>query len=229
VNARRLVPALALSLSLLPIAAEARLPSRLARKVDDVVRVLGEFTTPRDSEIPADMMDDAVCIAVLPDVTKGAVGIGGRYGKGLVSCRREDRAWGPPAFLEVGGASFGLQIGGEVIDLILVVRNEKGIDYLLRDKFTLGADASVAAGPIGRTAGAATDAAMQAGILSYSRTRGVFAGAALDGAVVKQDRSDNRKLYGKPYAAREILLGEDHGEQLAVPEDVQAFVDALPK
>jgi lipid-binding SYLF domain-containing protein len=163
----------------------------------------------------------------VPDLTKGALGVGGRYGKGLVSCRTADGRWGPPAFVEIGGMSIGFQIGGEIIDLVLVVRNRDGIDYLLRDRFTLGADASVAAGPVGRTAAAATDIALQAGILAYSRTRGVFAGVALDGAVVKQDKSDNRFLYGRRVTAREILLPD--GAPLATPAEARAFIDALER
>ena len=222
-----IVSATLLCSALVAASAGAVLPDRLQNKVADTARVLEEFMVARDSEVPTDLMESAECIAVLPDVTKGALVVGGRYGKGLVSCRKEDRSWGPPLFLEISGASIGFQIGGEVVDLLLVVRNRKGADYLLRNKFTLGADASAAAGPVGRTVGAATDAALQAGILYWSRTRGAFAGVALDGAVVKQDKSDNRLLYGRKVLARDVLLPK--GVALTVPPEAQPFLDALAR
>lgn len=207
--------------------AAGELPPKLRRKVADSVRSLGEFMASRDAEIPQDMVGGATCIAVLPDVAKGAIGVGGRYGKGLVSCRH-DGAWSPPSFIEISGVSFGLQIGGQAADVLMVVRNEKGIDYLLRDRFTLGADASVAAGPIGRTAGAATDLAMQAGILVWSRARGAFIGAAIDGASVGPDKTDNKKLYGKRVTMRQILLPED-GDELPAPAATKAWTEALTR
>jgi lipid-binding SYLF domain-containing protein len=212
-----------------PHPASARLTPKLERKVAEAARLLDEIMSARDAEIPADLLSDATCIIAIPDLTKGAVGVGGRYGKGLASCRRPDGAWGPPAFLEVGGASIGLQIGGERIDMLLVVRGEDSARWLLRDKFTLGADASVAAGPYGRTAGAATDATLRAGILSYSRSRGAFVGAALDGAVLKQDRTDNRKLYGRAVTAREILLPGKDDDPLPQPGATAAFVESLQR
>ena len=224
---RPFVFALLMTLSLPAASAAGELPPKLKRKVADAVRSLGEFMSARDAEIPQDMVDGATCIAVLPDVAKGAIGVGGRYGKGLVSCRH-DGAWGPPSFIEISGASIGLQIGGQSADVLMVVRNEKGIDYLLRDRFTLGADASVAAGPIGRTAGAATDLGLQAGILVWSRARGAFIGAAIDGASVGPDKTDNKKLYGKRVTIREILLPED-GEELPVPAAAKAWSEALTR
>lgn len=215
----------------MPLAAEAaqRLPRKLERKIADSAKLVGELVAMRDAEIPRDLLSDATCIVAIPDLTKGAVGIGGRYGKGLASCRLEDGSWGPPAFVEIGGASIGFQIGGERIDLMLVVRGRDGAKWLLRDKFTLGADASVAAGPYGRTAGAATDAALRAAILSYSRSRGVFAGVALDGAVLKQDKTDNRKLYGQATTARRILLPEDGESALEAPPAAAPFVESLER
>ena len=204
----------------------SRLPTRLQKKVVAAVRVLDELMTKRDSSIPTDLIDDAQCIAVLPSVGKGAFVVGGRYGKGLVSCRLgEKKSWSAPAFIQIGGASIGLQFGGEAIDLVLVVRNQEGLEHLLRNNVTLGADASVAAGPVGRTAGAATDAAMRASILSYSRSRGAFAGAALDGAVVKQDPDDNALLYGRRVEGSELLMPK--GTPVAVPAAVKPFIDAL--
>lgn len=223
----RLLTLLLLAFAVLwPRSAEARLSPKLERKVADSAALLGELVTMRDAEIPRDLLSDATCIVVIPDLTKGALGVGGRYGKGLASCRNEAGEWGAPAFIEVGGASIGFQIGGERIDLMLIVRGRESAKWLLRDKFTLGADASVAAGPYGRTAGAATDAALRAAILSYSRTRGAFAGVSIDGAVLKQDKSDNRRLYGRPVTARRVLL-PDEGEALAIPQAARPFIDAL--
>lgn len=219
----------AIPLSVVPPSATAaqRLPRKLERKIADSAQLVGELVTMRDAEIPRDLLADATCIVAIPDLTKGAVGVGGRYGKGLASCRRDDGSWGPPAFVEVGGASIGFQIGGERIDLLLVVRGRDGAKWLLRDKFTLGADASVAAGPYGRTAGAATDVALRAAILSYSRSRGAFAGVSLDGAVLKQDKTDNKKLYGQAASARRILLPESADEALPIPPAAAPFVESL--
>jgi lipid-binding SYLF domain-containing protein len=209
--------------------AQARIPPRLERKIADSAKLVDEIVAVRDAEIPEDLLEDAACIVSIPDLTKGAVGVGGRYGKGLASCRRSDGSWGPPAFIEVGGASIGLQIGGERTDMLLVIRGADSAKWLLKDKFTLGADASVAAGPYGRTAAAATDAALRAAILSYSRSRGVFVGAALDGAVLKQDPQDNTKLYGRTTTARQILLPEKDEHAFAIPAEAKAFTDALER
>ena len=204
------------------------LSPRQRRKVADTVRAFGAFMATRDAEIPGDMIDGAVCIAVLPDVAKGALGVGGRYGKGLVSCRSDAGDWSPPSFIEIHGVSFGLQVGGQASDVLMAVRNAKGADYLMRDKFTMSADASVAAGPVGRAAGAATDLAMQAGILVWSRNRGLFAGASLDGASCGPDKTDNRALYGRKVTMREILLPEK-GKELPTPDGVDAWIGALEK
>ena len=224
---------LALAVTTLALAAASpalagEFTARQRRKVADTVRAFGEFMATRDAEIPGDMIDGAVCIAVLPDVAKGAFGVGGRYGKGLVSCRSADGAWSPPSFIEIHGVSFGLQVGGEASDVLMVVRNARGADYLVRNKFTLGADAAVAAGPVGRSAGAATDLAMQAGILVWSRNRGLFVGASLDGASCGPDKTDNRDLYGHKVTMRDILLPEK-GKDLPPPAGSEAWLEALAK
>lgn len=216
-------------LFLIATPASARLTPKLEAKVAEATTVVDELVAMRDAEIPADLLSDATCIISIPDLTKGAIGVGGRYGKGLASCRRANGSWGPPAFVEVGGASIGLQIGGERTDMLLVVRGQDSAKWLLKDKFTLGADASVAGGPYGRTASASTDAALRAAILSYSRSRGAFIGVALDGAVLKQDRTDNRKLYGRAVTAREILMPEKDDAALPMPSATSAFIAALER
>jgi lipid-binding SYLF domain-containing protein len=175
--------------------------------------------------IPRDLLNKAECVAVVPGVKKIALGVGGRYGKGAVVCRKDGGRgpWGPPAMIEMGGPSVGLQIGGQSADFVFLIMNPKGIDHLLRSKFTLGADASVAAGPKGRNAEAATDLRMQAEILSYSRSRGLFAGVSLEGAVVKQDRNANEQVYGEPVDARDLLLEADR----RVPPAARELVDLL--
>jgi lipid-binding SYLF domain-containing protein len=175
--------------------------------------------------ISRDLLNKAECVAVVPGVKKIALGVGGRYGKGAVVCRKDGGRgpWGPPAMIEMGGPSVGAQIGGQSADFVFLIMNPKGIDHLLRSKFTLGADASVAAGPKGRNAEAATDLRMQAEILSYSRSRGLFAGVSLEGAVVTQDRHANEQVYGEPVDARDLLLKADR----RVPPAARELVDLL--
>jgi SH3 domain-containing YSC84-like protein 1 len=170
----------------------------------DVVRELA-----RSQEgIPHDLLDKAECVAVIPGVFKAALGFGGRWGYGAVVCRTDGGLgpWGPPLMISLKGGSFGFQIGGQSTDFVFLVMNPKGIDYLLRSKFTLGADVSIAAGPIGRSAEAGTDLRMRAEILSYSRSRGVFAGISLEGAAVHQDEKATRAIYGERVTPRDLLL-----------------------
>jgi len=187
--------------------------------------VLQEFLEMKEASIPRSLIDRAKCLAVVPSVKKFALGFGGRWGKGAVACRTEGGKgpWGPPLMMSLGGGSFGLQIGGQAADVVFLIMNAKGIDYLLKSEFTLGADASVAAGPVGRTGEAGTDLRMQAEILSYSRTRGLFAGVALEGAVVKQDKDGNRAVYGEDVSPRELLFLWVH----PVPDAARGFVGLL--
>ena len=187
--------------------------------------VLQEFLEMKEATIPRSLIDRAKCLAVVPSVKKFALGFGGRWGKGAVACRTEGGKgpWGPPLMMSLGGGSFGLQIGGQAADVVFLIMNAKGIDYLLKSEFTLGADASVAAGPVGRTGEASTDLRMQAEILSYSRTRGLFAGVALEGAVVKQDKDGNRAVYGEDVSPRELLFLWVH----PVPDAARGFVGLL--
>jgi lipid-binding SYLF domain-containing protein len=159
-----------------------------------------------DKGIPEEMLEHAHCIVIVPDLKTAAFIVGGKYGKGILSCRTKgDMGWSAPATVRIEGGSVGFQIGGSSTDLIMLIMNERGADKLLEDKFTVGAEGSVAAGPVGRTATAQTDAQMHADILSWSRSQGLFAGVALEGATLRQDLDDNAAIYGKPLHNREIV------------------------
>lgn len=184
--------------------------------------VLKEIMAAPDKSIPKDVLDKAECVAVFPQVIKAGFIVGGRGGRGVASCRTPS-GWSAPAFFDLGGGSFGLQIGAQATDFILLFMNEKGMDSLLSSKFTLGGDASVAAGPVGRQAGAETDALMTAQVLSYSRSKGVFAGLELKGTVISQDTEDNEALYGKGVTARQALKEN----KVTAPAEVQVYPRTL--
>ena len=170
--------------------------------------VFTEIMGSPDKGIPQDLLSKAECVMVVPNLKKGAFIVGGEYGKGFATCRNEGHTgWTGPAAIEINGGSVGFQIGGEEIDLIMLVMNRGGMEKLTGDKVTLGADASIAAGPVGRTTSAQTNARMDAQILSWSRSKGVFAGVSLKGASLRPDKSDNRDLYGKDVTNKEILSG----------------------
>jgi lipid-binding SYLF domain-containing protein len=202
-----------------------------ALKKDDVKRlnesaaVLAELRHAPDSGIPEDLWDKAACVLVFPSVKKGAFVIGGEYGAGVMSCRlaSSGRGWSAPLFMHLAKGSVGLQIGAEEVDLVLLVMNSRGVDKLLEDKVTLGGDASIAAGPVGRSGVAATDAQLNAQLLSYSRSHGLFAGIDLSGGVLRPDTEADARAYG-PAAARNIVDG-----RVAVPQAAQAFVTALAR
>src|ERR1700686_2097802 len=161
-----------------------------------------------DKAIPQDLLEKAECIVIIPDLKKGAFIVGGKYGRGFVSCRKKDGVgWSAPGSVRIEGGSVGFQIGGSEMDVFMLVMNDRGMDRLLSDKFTLGADAPVAAGPVGRVAQAETDARMTAEILAWSRARGLFAGVALNGATMREDDDWNQELYGKLLKNREIIDG----------------------
>ena len=166
--------------------------------------VLEEVMAAPDKGIPGDLLKRAYCVAIVPGVKKGAFLVGAQYGKGFVTCRR-NAGWSAPSAIRVEGGSFGLQVGAEEIDLVMLVRNLRGAEKLMASKFTLGGDASVAAGPVGRTTTAQTDALMHAEILTWSRSRGVFAGISLSGATLRPDQADNRALYGKKLGTKEVV------------------------
>src|SRR5713101_3939653 len=159
-----------------------------------------------DKAIPDSIMSDAKCIAVVPSMVKIAVGFGGNHGKGVATCRTE-HGWSAPAPITITGGSWGLQLGGQAVDLVMIVTNDSGMEHLLSSKFKLGADASAAAGPVGRDAAADTDIKMRAEVLTYSRARGLFAGIDLSGAALTQDKDETRMLYGKFEPFSEILNG----------------------
>ena len=187
--------------------------------------VMNEIMQAPDKGIPQDLFDKADCVIVIPGMKKGAFVVGGEYGKGFAECREGTRSgWGGPSAVKLEGGSVGFQIGGESTDLILLVMNKKGMDKLMGDKFALGADASVAAGPVGRTASAETNVRMDAEILAWSRSKGVFAGLALKGGVLKPDKDDNRTLYGRDVMAHDILSGT-----VKAPADGHALSAALGK
>jgi lipid-binding SYLF domain-containing protein len=177
---------------------------RLTKATEVFTEIMGS----PDKGIPQDLLAKAECVIVIPNMKKAAFVVGGEYGKGFATCRDTSHTgWTGPAAMELNGGSVGFQIGGEETDLILLVMNRKGMDKLMGDKVTLGADASIAAGPVGRTAAAQTNARMDAEILSWSRSKGVFAGVSLKGASLRRDKSDNKDLYGKEVTQQEILSG----------------------
>jgi lipid-binding SYLF domain-containing protein len=204
---RASVPMLLAAMVALPVLANDE-KDEAREKLQKAEAVLRSSLDAPDKGIPQDLLDKAECVGVFPDVTKGAFIVGGQGGKGVFTCRDSSGKMGAPAFYTIGGGSVGWQFGGQQTDLILLVMNKDGMKHLLDDKFTLGGEASATAGPVGRTGKAATDAELQAGILSWSRSQGAFLGAALDGSVVKPDKSRNEDVYGKTVSAKAILL--DH-------------------
>lgn len=191
------------TLALSPLLAKDNEP---AKRLDEAAAVFSEVMAAPDKGIPQELLENAHCIVIVPDLKTGAFIIGGKYGKGYMSCRnKRGPGWSAPATVRIEGGSVGFQIGGSSTDLIMLVMNERGADKLLESKFTLGAEGSVAGGPVGRTATAQTDAQMHADILSWSRSQGLFAGISLQGATLRQDLDDNATLYGKKLENREIV------------------------
>src|ERR1700734_2025878 len=180
----------------------------IQKRIDASANVLNEIMGTPDKAIPDKVIKDAKCIAVIPSMVKIAVGFGGNHGKGVAVCRLENGRWGAPAPITITGGSWGLQLGGQAIELVLVVMNHQGMEHLLSSKFQIGADASAAAGPVGRDAAADTDWKMKAEMLTYSRARGLFAGVDLSGSSVTQDKDETRLLYGKFIPFQEILTGK---------------------
>jgi lipid-binding SYLF domain-containing protein len=171
--------------------------------------VLHEIMSAPDKGIPQDLLRDARCVAIVPGLKRGAFIFGAKYGKGVMLCRAADGpGWTGPSTVRIEGGSFGFQVGGSETDIVMLVMNRRGAEKLEKSEFTLGGDASVAAGPVGRTANAHTDAWMRAKILAYSRSRGVFAGVALEGATLRSDDDDNKQLYGRPVSHEAILSGQ---------------------
>ena len=187
--------------------------------------VFHEIMATPDKGVPQDLLNKAYCVVIVPSLKKGAFIVGGEYGKGYAICRKDHgMGWGAPAAIRVAGGSFGFQLGGSSTDVVMLIMNERGMKDLDKDKFTLGADASVAAGPVGRTAAAKTDAYMSAEILSWSRSQGLFAGVALNGATLRPDKDDNKELYGKPLGSREILM-----TSMAPPASARQLITELDR
>lgn len=196
-------PIIVAALALAPLLAKDNEP---VDRLHEAAAVFSEVMAMPDKGIPQDLLDRAHCIVIVPDLKTAAFIVGGKYGKGYLSCRNKgNKGWSAPGTVRIEGGSVGFQIGGSSTDLIMLVMNERGANKLLASKFTLGAEGSVAAGPVGRTATAQTDAQMHAEILSWSRSQGLFAGLALEGATLRQDLDDNASLYGKKLENRDIV------------------------
>jgi SH3 domain-containing YSC84-like protein 1 len=198
--------------------------SDVVKRIDKAGDVLSEIMGTPDKAIPDKVLSDARCIAIVPSMIRIAVGFGGNHGKGVATCRME-HGWSAPAPITVTGGSWGLQLGGQAVDLVMLIMNQKGMDSLLSSKFKLGADASAAAGPVGRDAAADTDWKMKAEVLSYSRARGLFAGVDLSGSAITQDKDETRILYGgKMEEFKQILAGD-----VAAPADTHQFLATVAK
>jgi lipid-binding SYLF domain-containing protein len=198
--------------------------AEVTQRLDNAADVLHEIMGIPEKGIPQDLLDKSHCIVVVPGMKKGAFIVGAKYGKGFMSCRRGGTGWSAPGAVKIEGGSVGLQIGGSETDVVLLVMNEKGADRLLSTKFTLGAEGEVAAGPVGRSSTAQTDAGMRAEILSYSRSRGVFAGLSLSGATLRPDLDDNKAMYGKPLNNKEIVES-----RMAAPPAAAKLMEELNK
>ncbi len=181
--------------------------TKAADRVQAAADVLSDIQSAPDKGIPQEVLGSAECVAVVPSMLKGGFIVGAKYGRGLASCRTE-KGWSAPAFFVVTGGSVGFQIGGQAVDLIMLIMNKEGMRHLLSSEFALGADASVAAGPVGRHAEGNTDWKMRAEVLTYSRARGLFAGVSLNGAVIKQDKDSTREFYGRMVPFKTSLIGE---------------------
>ncbi len=194
------------------------------KRLQNAASALDEVMASPDKGIPQELMDKAQCIVVVPGLLKGAFGVGGKYGRGFASCRRCAHGWSAPAAVAIEGGSFGLQLGGSSTDVIMLVMKESGMNRLLGDKFTIGGQAAAAAGPVGRETSANTDVLLRAEILSWSRSRGLFAGLSLEGATLRPDGGENRKLYGRDITNKEILEAG-----VRTPPAGRAFVATLDR
>jgi len=201
------------ALALMPLLAKDSEP---VKRLEEAAAVFSEVMATPDRSIPQDLLANAHCIVIVPELKTAAFVFGGKYGKGYLSCRNKSgTGWSAPGTVRIEGGSVGFQIGGSSTDLIMLVMSERGADKLLSSKFTLGVEGSVAAGPVGRTATAQTDAQMHADILSWSRSQGLFAGLALEGATLRQDLDDNGTLYGKKLENRDIVTKGVHAPKAA--------------
>jgi lipid-binding SYLF domain-containing protein len=219
----RKLAVLALSLGLFTTVLSAEEENKTVKRVEGAATVLDEIQSAPDKGMPEEVLGSAECVAVVPSLLKGGFVFGGRYGKGVASCRTP-KGWSAPAFFTIEGGSFGLQIGGEAVDLVMLVMNNDGMQNLLSSKFKLGGDASAAAGPVGRHASADTDWKMKAQVLTYSRARGAFAGLELTGAVITQDKDSTREFYGRMVPFKTSLQGN-----IEAPGPAYPFLSTLAK
>jgi SH3 domain-containing YSC84-like protein 1 len=207
------------------VAAATMLAAETAlERLKEAATVFTEIMATPEKGIPEELLGKAECVIIIPGMKSGAIGIGGKYGRGYAVCRKHSAGWGAPAAMRVEGGSFGFQIGGQSTDVLMLVMNDRGMQHLLKSKFTLGGDASVAAGPVGRQTSANTDASMGAEILSWSRSRGLFAGVALQGATLRNDDEGNNELYGKNLTSKEILTSD-----VTPPSDAQSLLTTLSR
>ncbi|HYL16733.1 MAG TPA: lipid-binding SYLF domain-containing protein [Terriglobales bacterium] len=218
---RRLMLCVIVSMTIVALAAQTE--NKAVERVQAAADVLDEIQGAPDKGIPAEVLGSADCVAVVPTMLKGGFIVAARYGRGVASCRTP-KGWSAPAFFTVEGGSVGFQIGGQAVDLVMLIMNKEGMNNLLSSKFQLGADASVAAGPVGRHAAADTDWKMRAQVLTYSRARGVFAGVSLDGARIKQDKDSTRDFYGRMVPFKTSLTGE-----VDAPNTAHPFLATLAK
>ena len=213
-----------IAIAALPLLADSPMDEH-NKRIRESATVLNEIMSAGDKGIPKDMLEKAQCVGVVPNLKRVGLIVGGKYGKGVLTCRLGNGpAWSAPSTIRIEGGSVGLQIGVGETDLIFIVMNESGVNKISQDKFTVGADASVMAGPVGRSAAAETDAVMKAEILAYSRSHGLFAGISLEGATLRPDNSDNEKIYGHPVTQKQLL----HGNETPRPSS-RALFDELDK
>ncbi len=210
-----------LTLSLAPFAFAGSDQQDTTARLQAAGTVMNEIMAAPDKGIPDEVLNDAKCIAVVPNMAKGAFIVGGEHGRGVVTCRT-GHGWSAPAFISIGGGNFGFQAGGQEVDLVVLFMNDKGVQGLLSSKFELSGEASAAAGPVGRHASAGTDWKMNTEALSYSRTKGLFAGVAVDGAKIQQDNDSTVAMYGKDTSFRKTLSGEVH-----TPASADSFLAAV--
>src|SRR5947207_328995 len=210
---------------LLAATAFAALSKDETKRLNEASAVLTELRTAPDKGVPEELWTRAECAIVIPSMKKAAFVVGGEYGSGVMSCHHAN-AWSPPVFMQLAKGSWGLQIGAEKVDLVLLVMNRRGVDKLLDDKVSLGADASVAAGPVGRTANAGTDAKLNAEMLAYSRSQGAFAGIDLSGGVLRPDKEADARAYGGEVTARQVV---EERARVTPPPAARSFLDSLSR
>lgn len=193
------------------------------KRLRSAAEVFEEVMAVPEKAVPHELLERAQCVAVVPSMLKGGFIVGAKHGKGAVTCKRAGR-WGAPVMIAITGGNIGLQIGGEAVDLVMLIMNEKGKRFLYNDKFTIGAGVSAAAGPVGRSASAETNATIRAEILTYSRSRGLFAGATIDGASVRPDKDANQALYGRVVSVEQVLNGN-----VQTPSDANVLISAVSR